>query len=146
MKKVNLFLLAVMTLLMTPVFAGGFTVKNSWIREAPPGMKVLVAYMTLENGKDDALMLVGAVSSEFESIEMHHSIIKDDISGMVQQYSIRIAPYSTVKFEPRGLHLMLINPKRELKVGDKVKIALQFSNYRKIKVVYFVQKGDGGKH
>ncbi len=146
MKKSNALLLVVSMFLMTPALAGGFKVDNAWIREAPPGSKNLVAYMTLENEKENTLVLTGAVSSEFESIEMHHTIIKDDIASMVRQYSIRIAPYSIEKFEPTGLHMMLINPRRELKEGDKVKIALLFSNYRKIKVVFLVRKGDGKKH
>lgn len=146
MKKSYAFLLVVLMFLMAPVLAGDFKVDNAWIREAPPGSKNLVAYMTLENEKENTLVLTGAVSSEFESIEMHHTIIKDDIASMVRQYSIRIAPYSIEKFEPTGLHMMLINPRRELKEGDKVKIALLFSNYRKIKVVFLVRKGDGKKH
>lgn len=145
MKKANSIVVAMMFVLAGPVFAGGLKVENAWIREAPPGMKILAGYMTLNNEKSNALSLSGAVSRNFESIEVHYSIIKDDKAGMVQQHVVRIPAYSTVKFEPNGLHLMLFNPKRELKVGDKVKIALTFGNYRKIKVVFMVRKGNPGE-
>lgn len=136
----NKLLLAFLLLFSTQVLAGGFKVEKPWIREAPPGMKILAGYMMLENEKNGALNMVGASSADFESIEIHHTIIKDDMAGMIQQQSVRIPRFSTVKFEPNGLHLMLINPRRELRQGDKVRITLKFSNYRKVKVIFPVRK------
>lgn len=135
-------MLGSLLLVSTQVYAGGFEVEKPWIREAPPGMNMLAGYMRLENEKKAALNLVGATSPDFESIEMHHTVFKDGIASMIHQQSVRIPAYSTVKFEPNGLHLMLINPRRELKVGDKVKITLRFSNYRKVKVIFPVRKGE----
>ncbi|MEE8387428.1 MAG: copper chaperone PCu(A)C [Acidiferrobacterales bacterium] len=141
MKLANHLLLVFLLLFAAQVLAGGFKVDKPWIREAPPGMKILAGYMTLENEKNEALNMVGASSADFESIEIHHTIIKDDMASMIRQQSVRIPRFSTVKFEPNGLHLMLIKPRRELRGGDKVKITLKFSNYRKVKVVFQVRKG-----
>ncbi|MFV1996684.1 MAG: copper chaperone PCu(A)C [Acidiferrobacterales bacterium] len=122
------------------VHAGGFEVEGPWIREAPPGMKMLSGYMRLENEKDAALNLAGATSSDFGSIDIHHTVFKDGLASMVLLQSLKIPAFSTVKFEPNGLHLMLANPKRELKAGDKVRITLKFSNSRRLKVVFPVRK------
>lgn len=142
MKLANSLLLGSLLVASALTHAGGLEVESPWIREAPPGMKILAGYMKLENEKKAALNLVGATSKDFESIEIHHTVFKDGIASMIHQQSVRIPAYSTVKFEPNGLHLMLINPRRELKVGDKVKITLRFSNYRKVKVVFQVRKGE----
>lgn len=140
MKIVNKLFLAALLFFVGQVLANGFKVEKPWIREAPPGMKILAGYMMLENEKNGALNMVGASSVDFESIEIHHTVIKDDMAGMIRQQSVRIPRFSTVKFEPSGLHLMLINPKRELRGGDKVKITLRFSNFRKVKVIFQVRK------
>ncbi len=140
MKLANHLLLVFLLLFAAQVLAGGFKVDKPWIRESPPGMKILAGYMTLENEKNEALNMVGASSVDFESIEIHHTVIKDDMAGMNRQQSVRIPRFSTVKFEPSGLHLMLINPKRELRGGYKVKITLRFSNFRKVKVIFPVRK------
>jgi len=147
MKIMNNLLPIFLLLFMTPVIAGSFKVEKPWIREAPPGMKMLAGYMTFENNKNGAVNFVGARSPDFKSIEIHHTVTKDDVATMIQRQAVKILPFSTLKFEPKGLHLMLIGPKRELKEGDKVKIVLKFSNYRKLKVVFPVRKeGSGMQH
>lgn len=146
MKIVKHFMLVLLLLVTSQVTASGFEVARPWIREAPPGMKMLAGYMTLQNDNNGAVNFVGATSRDFGSIEIHQSVIKADIATMIRQQSVKIPPFSTVKFEPKGLHLMLINPKRELKQGDKVRIVLKFSNYRKLKIIFPVRKVKGGMH
>lgn len=145
MKTRSRLVVVLLFVFAAPVFAGGLMVENAWIREAPPGATTLAGYLTLKNEKQHSVSMVGAMSRDFESIEVHYSVIKDDKATMVQQHRVRIPSYSTVKFEPNGLHLMLINPRRELVVGDKVKIALTFGNFRKLKVVFLVRKGAAGQ-
>lgn len=143
MKK---FLLVFLLLGATQAVAGSFEVKEPWIREAPPGMKMLAGYMIIENNKSGAVNFTSASSSDFKSIEIHQTVTKDDVATMIQRQSVKIPAYGTVKFEPKHLHLMLIGPKRQLKQGDKVKIILKFSNYRKLKVIFPVRKGKGRMH
>jgi len=138
--------LALLLISTSHVSAGGFEVEKAWIREAPPGMKMMAGYMQLENEKSAALNLVGVTSPDFDSIEIHHTVIKDGMASMVHLKSVIIPAYSTVKFEPNGLHLMLIDPKRSLRVGDKVKIKLKFSNYRTLKIKVPVKKTRGSSH
>lgn len=140
----NKLLLTFLLLFATQVIAGGFKVEDAWIRQAPPGMKMLAGYMTFENEKGNTINFVGAISPDFKSIEVHQTVIKDDVATMIRRPSVKILPYSTVKFKPKDLHLMLIGPKRELEEGDKVKIVLKFSNYRKLKVIFSVRKGEDG--
>jgi copper(I)-binding protein len=39
-----------------------------------------------------------------------------------------IAPGGTLSIVPGGLHLMLMQPKRELRVGDRVRFRLHFAD------------------
>ncbi len=58
------------------------TVQNAWIREAPPGIKIMAGYLEIENLSDKTLALMSAESTEFERIEFHLSQIEDGIAKM----------------------------------------------------------------
>ncbi|MBE9516345.1 MAG: copper chaperone PCu(A)C [Proteobacteria bacterium] len=110
--------------------AGGpkITVSESWIREAPPGAGMMAGYMNIKNNTSKSIMFKEAISSEFESIMIHQSVMKDGMMQMHHLSNIAIAPGKTLIFEPGGLHLMLMNPNKALKEGDVVKIKLLFNN------------------
>jgi len=84
--------------------------------------------MHLENSTDQEVVLVGANSPEFGKVEIHNSIIENDVAKMVPQTQLVIAPKQSVIFSPGGLHFMLINPKQPLKAGDKINLTLNFKD------------------
>jgi copper(I)-binding protein len=57
---------------------------------------------------------------------------------------LAIEPGKSVKLEPSGYHLMLLNLKGALKQGDKVPISLEFEKAGKVTVSFDVQ-GVGAK-
>jgi copper(I)-binding protein len=110
------------------------SVDNSWIRQAPPNAKVLAAYLELTNSSDKTHSLIKISSDKFEKIEIHRSSTHEGMVHMQQQDKVLIPAGQKIMFEPGGLHLMLINPKQRLKIGDQVPLKFWFENDSTINV------------
>jgi len=126
-----------------PAFAhtdGGIVVKDAWIREAPPVVKVLAAYMTIENHTNAATELVSITSSAFKNIEIHRTDLKGGMASMEKQNNVPIEAENSLKLEPNGMHLMLFEPTNPLRAGDIVSFVLRFANGKKSIVSAKVRK------
>jgi len=115
-------------------------VHDAWIREAPPGMSMMAGYMELRNTTSRSQVLVGASSSGFESVMLHRSVVKDGMAGMRHASEIELTPNASLSFAPGGYHLMLMNPKRALRVGDSVVINLDFRGGLVLPITFEVRK------
>lgn len=107
---------------------GPILVEGPWIREAPPGATAMAGYMNISNISPVELTFLSATSPEYSSIEIHRSIEKDGVWRMIRKKNIVLDANTTLELKPGDYHLMLFNPKRELKEGDEVDISLQFSD------------------
>lgn len=126
--------------LVTNSLAGGITVTDSWIREAPPGAKATAAYMTISNASSQTVQLDSAASADFEMIEMHRTEMHDGMAHMKKQTGIRIEAGKSVQLKPGDFHLMLMRPRRSLKAGDQCGLQLRFDNGESIAVQAIVRK------
>jgi copper(I)-binding protein len=99
-------------------------VKDAWVRLPPPGADIAAAYLTLE--AKQPLTLSGAKSPAAEAVELHSMSMKNGVMEMRHLPALELAPGKPVTLEPGGLHLMLINLKKPLKAGDKVRLVLSF--------------------
>ena len=118
----------------------GVSVRDAWIREAPPGVGVMAGYMELRNNRSRPQVLVAASSSGFERATIHRTIIKDRIAGMVHAPQVELAANASLIFAPGGYHLMLMTPKRTLRAGDLVVINLEFRGGLVLPVAFEVRK------
>jgi hypothetical protein len=83
---------------------------------------------------------VGASSSGFESVMLHRSVVKDGMASMRHAAEIELTPNASLSFAPGGYHLMLMSPKRTLRVGDSVVINLEFRGGLALPVTFEVRK------
>lgn len=120
--------------------AGDIVIQNAWIPEAPPTAKVLACYLTIENHSKAAVMLESAASDDFGAIEIHASEMHDGMMHMRKEHHLHIGADSSLKLEPGGYHLMLMDKKRTLKAGDHVDIELRFSNDESMHIEAEVRK------
>ena len=118
----------------------GVSVRDAWVREAPPGMTMMAGYMALRNNTSRPQVLVAASSSDFESVMIHRTIVKDGMAGMVDASQLELQPSASLIFAPGGYHLMLMNPKRTLRAGDPVVINLEFRGGLDLPVAFQVRK------
>lgn len=97
------------------------------VNATPPGAEVTAGYLTLINETSSEIVITGAYSPTIAKVEIHRSIIKDDVAKMELQDSVKLAPGATVKFEHGDYHLMLMALTKPLKEGQSVDIILSTS-------------------
>jgi copper(I)-binding protein len=119
-------------------------VTDPWIREAPPGAKVLAAYLVIANQGDQAATITVITSPDFERIEIHRTLVEDGVARMVPVDSLQIAAAGRAVLEPGGMHLMLYSPRRLLREGDSVALDIQQSDAARIRINAPVVKMNAG--
>src|SRR5713101_4051461 len=102
------------------------SVRDAWVREAPPGAAMMAGYMVLQNKTSRPQVLVAASSPSFETVMIHRTVARQGMTGMEHSPQVELPPNASLLFAPGGYHLMLLNPKRTLRAGDRVEIRLEF--------------------
>ena len=140
--QVPLFVCLMSALSVVPAASegAGVSVRDAWIREAPPGMTMMAGYMKMRNNTSRPQFLVAASSPGFESVMIHRTVVKDGMARMVHVSRIELAPNGNMIFAPGGYHLMLMTPKRPLRAGDPVVINLEFRGVPALPVAFEVRK------
>ena len=114
---------AIMLLSSTNAFAAGhLVVENAWIRNAPPGTAMMAGYGVLHNIGDAPVTVTGAESADFGSASLHKSTNSNGMEHMQPLGDITIKPGERVTFAPGGNHIMLMQPKKELRLDESVPI------------------------
>jgi len=91
-----------------------------------------------DGGQPDAL--IRAVSDVAEKVELHETRMEGDVAKMQPVPRVEIPARGRVEFKPRGLHVMLIGLKRELRVGDTFTLTLRFEKSGEIPVTVTVKE------
>jgi copper(I)-binding protein len=86
-----------------------------------PGKSMSAGYLSITNNTSDAVTISQVESTEFESVEIHESVLQDGIAKMQQLSELTIPAKSTIKLEPGGKHLMLMRPS-----GTPTQVSLNF--------------------
>ena len=129
-----------------PAQAETLNVSDAWVRQGPPTAQVLAAYMTLANPGAQELVIIGASSPQFETVEIHRTEIVDGMARMIPQERLSIPAGGSVALEPGGLHLMLINAKQPLTADATVQIELRLDGGGSVSVAAPVRAADTGMH
>ena len=111
-------LLACLCMLQAVQAESAITVDSAWIREAPPATSVLAAYMTIKNDSETDQQITGMESPDFESAEIHRTVVEDGVAKMLPVTALNLAAGDSVSLEPGSLHVMLFDPQRPLREGD----------------------------
>ena len=133
-------LILALTFSATASEAADISVSDAWVRESPPGVAMMAGYMALQNSTSRSQVLVAASSSGFETVMIHRTIVKGGMAGMAHAPQLELAPNASLIFAPGGYHLMLMNPKRTLRAGDRVDINLEFRGGLVLPVAFEVRK------
>ena len=113
---------------------GGLTVNETWARPTSKGENG-AAYFVIENGTDVDDALISASTDVASTAEAHTSMMDDQgVMSMQMQEAVQVPAGKSVTFKPGGLHIMLIDLKQDLKVGDTFTLTLQFEKTSKITV------------
>jgi copper(I)-binding protein len=86
-------------------------------------------YMVLANGGAEADSLVAAKAGVSNAVEIHETVMEGDVMRMQQvEGGIEAPAGGQVELKPGGYHIMLIGLTRDLAVGDKFPVTLEFSS------------------
>lgn len=102
--------------------------ESAWVRAAPPGTTMLAGYMTIRNDGKQPVRYEWAQGDVFGMVELHKTTLVDGVSTMRPAGNQTIPAGGALRIEPGGLHLMLMQPQRELKIGDQVRFRLHFTD------------------
>ena len=110
-------------LLMCPAVGDeSVTTGNAWVRATVPGQSVAGAYLDITTAAPAALVAVA--SSVAGKAELHTMSMDGGVMKMRPLAEIELPASRTVSLKPGGNHIMLIDIKRELKVGERVPLKL----------------------
>ena len=107
-------------------------IRQAWIRSAPPNSKTMAGFLVFKNVCKTAIKITGVESKDFAMPMIHRSVVENGVSKMREPGVLEVKPGASLKFEAGGLHLMLMQPLRALKEGDKAGVRLVLSDGRKV--------------
>ncbi len=113
------------------------TVTHAWVRAVAPGQRVAGAYLEISSAVP--IKLVAASSPIAGSAEIHVMRLENGIMTMRQLENLELPAKKTVKLEPGGVHIMLLDLKRPLKPGDKIPLRFTLQRVDRSKTVVEVQ-------
>ena len=98
-------------------------VKDAWARAAVQGQTATGAFMSLTS--NDGARLIGASSPVAGVVEIHEMVMDGNVMKMRAVPGLDLPPGRSVELKPGGYHVMLMDLKRPLKVGERVPIELR---------------------
>jgi periplasmic copper chaperone A len=113
------------------------TVKEAWARATVPGQKGTGAFMTLT--ARDGARVTGAASPVAGVVEIHEMKMEGDVMRMRPVSVLELPAGRPIELKPGGFHVMLLDLKQALKVGDKVPLELRLETSDGKKVTLPVQ-------
>jgi copper(I)-binding protein len=125
--------------------ARGMKITAAWLREPPPGSKVTAGYLSIQNFEKEDDRLLGVKSTAAERVEIHEVQHEGGMARMREmENGLPVPANGSVMLEPGGYHLMFIEPRRTLKLGDAVPLVLFFEKSGEHEVDFWVQSAGPG--
>ncbi len=133
------WMILMFSLLAQNAWGGELMVHEAWVMRPPPNSSAAV-FMNIHNHTGKEVVLVGAVTEAAERVEIHESVMTDEMAQMKRREKVSIPAGETLVLAPRGLHLMLVEPV-DLSEDDSVQIDLKFESAESITVQAPVRRG-----
>lgn len=138
MKRIFLLVLALTLTLSACSAPGDIEVHSAWVRPTAQGQNAGV-YLTIHNHSNNDDELTGVTATVADVAEIHESKMVNDVMQMNMLPSLPIAADEEIIFAPGGLHVMLINIKEQLVLGEHIGIVLHFKNHEDIVVEVHIE-------
>jgi periplasmic copper chaperone A len=117
---------------------GSLTITQPWSRATAPGAVIGAAYFEIVNaGAVDTLLRIESPIAR--QVEMHMSHTEGGIMRMRPVTSVEVPAQGRVRFQPGGLHVMLIDLTQPLKEGQRFPLTLVFQHAGSVRVEAVVQ-------
>lgn len=117
-------------------------IEQGWIRLLPGGMPMHGGFARIDNRCPGAITITGAKSTSYGSVELHETRNVDGVMRMRQLKELRIAPKDAAVLKPGGMHLMLMDPVRPLKPGNRIAVVFTLADGREVVGEFIARKAD----
>jgi copper(I)-binding protein len=121
---------------------GKLGVYDAWIRKAPPGVTMMAGYATLKNEGDAPVKILTVQSDAFRQSSIHETVVERGVSKMRELPRIDLAPGATIEMKPGGAHLMLLEPRHPILVGEKVHMVFLLADGTRVETYFDVVAPD----
>jgi len=138
MKRIIISIIVVAAVLSACSAPGDMEVHQAWVRPTAQGETAAV-YLTIHNHSASDDELVGATATVADAVEIHESKMENDIMQMRMVTSVPIAADEEIVFMPGSFHIMLVNIKEELVLGEHIGLILHFKNHDDIVVEVHIE-------
>lgn len=88
---------------------------------------VSAAYMQITNTGSQALQLIGVTSAAAGAVEVHETQMENNVMRMMPLAALEIPAGATVALEPGGYHIMLLDLKQDLYLGEALALTMTFT-------------------
>ncbi|MBV8649363.1 copper chaperone PCu(A)C [Paludibacterium sp.] len=123
-----LLLLASQLALAASIKAGDLTIDGAWARSTASKAANGAVYLNISNGGSEADKLLSVSSNVAGKTQIHQTSLDNGMMRMrALTDGVAIAPGQPVHFSPGGLHIMLLDLKAPLKLGDHFTLTLTFA-------------------
>jgi hypothetical protein len=119
-------LLASCMTMTTSISHAEVAVTGAWVRATVPNPQATGAFMQLMSKKDTTL--VSARSDIAGIVEVHEMQMENDVMRMRAVDGLKLPANHPVDLKSGGYHLMMMDLKKQLKVGTEAQITLVFKN------------------
>jgi len=128
-KLINQAFCGLLLIVSLSVQADDVTIKDAWVRAAPPNAPALAAFMQVTNHSAKTLSIVDVRTSlAVDHIELHRTQMKEGVMKMIPHKVIPVPANSMTILKPGSWHIMLIKPVKVPAPGDMVELTLVFDN------------------
>ncbi len=112
----------------------GLQVEKPWARAPISANRPAAAYLTVVNGTDKQVTLIGASSPAAGMTMIHKTVVNGNVVKMEPAGEIVIAAGKRFVFKPGGYHIMLMHLKKPIKEGDTLHLNVKFKNGKTLDV------------
>lgn len=102
--------------------SAALSLRDGWIRAAPPDAPVRAGYGVIGNAGKSAVVIDAVRSEAFGAIEIHEMRDVEGVMRMRRVPRLVLEPGRELALEPGGLHLMLFRPAAPLAEDARVEI------------------------
>lgn len=143
--KCAFLIMAVLALVMSAAQAhdykaGSLEIGHPWTRATPKGASVAGGYLKITNKGTAADRLTSATLAIAPRVEIHEMAMRDGMMRMRPlPAGLEIKPGETVEFKPGSYHIMFMNLKQPLEIGQRIKGTLTFEKAGPVEVEFVVE-------
>lgn len=114
MSRCAIFVLALSAFACSGESGPPLSVTDITITRPLPGTSMSAGYFVLQNHGSSDVIVTAIDSPQFARVDMHETVIENDVSRMRRIAELRIESGQSVHFEPGGKHLMLMQAQDSL--------------------------------